>query len=155
MTTKCNPTKPCRVIRLPWHCLVYVWGRRGAITDNDAMSSVPKWYVTTIIRVYLTLPGCLLVKKFLTPSRLPVLLADKLQDAIEHKDMSPDYIKLYSSMPRLMTCGAYYGVSVWGHSNRPDTASICNTRWRWFDTPLRYMGLDLICLMDCIEISLC
>ena len=46
-------------------CLAFVWGSRAAgtsKTDNGDTSSVPKWYVTAIIDIYMTSPSVTLWK---------------------------------------------------------------------------------------------
>ena len=46
-------------------CLAFVWGSRAAgtsKTDNGDTSSMPKWYVTTIIYFYMTSPSVTLWK---------------------------------------------------------------------------------------------
>ena len=64
------------------------------------------------------IPECLLVKNYPTPSGLPIPVANKIQNAIQYKDRSPDWWCLAHTMT---------SAQVWGHSNRLLMAAICNT----------------------------
>ena len=69
-------------------CLPFGWGSWDVITDNGAASSVPKWYVTTMISIYIRSAECLFVKNSSKPPPLPTPVADEIQVAIQYKNRS-------------------------------------------------------------------
>ena len=84
-------------------------------------------------------PECLLVKNCPTPSGLPIPVANKIQNAIQYKDRSPDWCCLAPIL--------------WRQREREAVATDFLQHWigGGFDTPIRYMGLQLLCLTDDIE----
>ena len=102
-------------------CLAFVWGSRTAgtsKTDNDDTSFMPKWYVTAVIDIYMTSPSVSLWKTAQTPPGLPIPVANKIQNAIQYKDWSPDWWCLGHTMT---------SARARGRSNRLLTVAICNT----------------------------
>ena len=87
-------------------------------------------------------PECLSVKNCPAPSGLPIPVANKIQNAIQYKDRSLDWWCLAHTMTR-------------------EREAVATDFLRWpyatpsgggFDTPIRYMGSQILCLTDCIEI---
>ena len=68
VATKCDSGETVQsswVAMTGTHCLTFVWGSRAArtsYTDNGTTSSVPKWYVTAIIYIYMKSPSVSLWK---------------------------------------------------------------------------------------------
>ena len=89
------------------------------------------------------IPECLLVKNCPTPWGLPIPVANKIQTAIQYEDRSSDWWCLAHTMT---------SAQAWGRSNRYLWRPYATPEWGGFDTPIRYMGLQLLCLTDCIEI---
>ena len=87
-------------------------------------------------------PECHLVKNCPTPSGLLIPVANKIQNAIQYKDRSPDWLCL---------------AILWRQRKREAVATtsygdhIQHRIGGGFDTPIRYMGLQLLYLMDGIE----
>ena len=120
---------PCRVARLPWQApaasrLFEGAGQPGhkkltiAIHDPCPNDMLPQYkYLHDV-------PECLILKNCPTPPGLPIPVANKIQNAIQYKERSPDW-----------WCLAYTMTSAraWGHSSQLLTAEIFNTaEWRWF-----------------------
>ena len=107
---------------------------------------VINWQWRYVIRAQMTcyrnnrylhdVPEYLLVKNCPIPSGLPIPVTNKIQNAIQYKDRSPDWWYL-----------AYYDVSA---SARPWQPTFYGGHMQHrsgvgFDTPIRYMGLQLLC----------
>ena len=112
-------------------------------TDNDDTSFMPKWYVTAIIDIYMTSPSVSLWK------------------TVQHRQ---DYLSRW-----LIKFRTQYNTKtgpqtddvwriLWRQRQREDVATdflrqpyMQHRSGGGFDTPIRYMGLQLLCLTDCIE----
>ena len=117
--------------------IAFVWGSWAAgtsKTDNGDTSSVPKWYVTALIDIYMTSPSVSLWKTVQHRQDYLSRWQIKIQNAIQYKDRSPNWWCLAHTMT---------SARAWGCSNRAsrsaclphrDVIEICvktfmNKRW--------------------------
>ena len=118
-------------------CLAFVWahglrepGSRGIITDNGATSNdmLPN-------NIYLhDFPERLLVKNCPIPSGIPIPVANKIQEAIQYKDRSPDWCILWRQRER---------EAVATHFSRRPYATL---EWRWIWHTSKIYGITAFTL---------
>ena len=82
-------------------------------------------------------PECLLVKNCPTPSGLPIPVVNKIQNAIQYKDRSPDY-----DIWRILWCQRDYEAVATGFLRRP----YATPEWRWFCHANKIYGITAFML---------
>ena len=128
--------------------LAFVWGSRAVINWRYVIRGQMMCYRNN--RYLHDVPECLLVKNCPTLSGLPTPVANKIQNAIQYKDRSPDWWCLAHTMTSaraVMYCVILVrpkqdGSFLWSHDLSRDLQKV-DTKWTQFPTSLDGLAIAL------------